>query len=43
VIGDLNGADQIMNEALFIGTYPGLTRPMLDYIIETIQTFVKQR
>jgi CDP-6-deoxy-D-xylo-4-hexulose-3-dehydrase len=42
VIGDLAGADQIMNEALFIGTYPGLTRPMLDYIIETIQAFVKQ-
>jgi CDP-6-deoxy-D-xylo-4-hexulose-3-dehydrase len=41
-VGDLAGADQIMNEALFIGTYPGLTRPMLDYIIETIQAFAKQ-
>ena len=27
VVGDLAGADHIMNEALFIGTYPGLTRP----------------
>jgi CDP-6-deoxy-D-xylo-4-hexulose-3-dehydrase len=42
VVGDLNGADRIMNEALFIGTYPGLTRPMLDYIVETIGSFVKQ-
>jgi CDP-6-deoxy-D-xylo-4-hexulose-3-dehydrase len=33
------GADKIMNEALFIGTYPGLTRPMLDYVVEVLQTF----
>ena len=39
VIGNLEGADQIMNEAVFIGTYPGLTREMLDYVIETICTF----
>jgi CDP-4-dehydro-6-deoxyglucose reductase, E1 len=36
VIGDLRGADRIMNESLFVGTYPGLTRPMLDHIAETI-------
>lgn len=41
VVGNLAGADQIMDEALFIGTYPGLTRPMLDYIVETIHGFVK--
>lgn len=40
--GDLAGADQIMNEALFIGVYPGLTRPMLDYMIQTIHDFVKK-
>lgn len=40
VVGDLTGADRIMNEAVFIGTYPGLTRPMLDYIIETIRALV---
>jgi CDP-6-deoxy-D-xylo-4-hexulose-3-dehydrase len=42
VVGDLAGADQIMDEALFIGTYPGLTRPMLDYMVDTMQAFVKQ-
>src|SRR5437899_5692999 len=36
IIGDLAGADRIMNEALFVGTYPGLTREMLDYILETV-------
>jgi CDP-4-dehydro-6-deoxyglucose reductase, E1 len=42
VCGDLPGADRVMNECVFVGTYPGLTRPMLDYLIETIQAFVKR-
>ena len=39
VAGRLTGADAIMNTAIFLGTYPGLTRPMLDYIVETIDAF----
>ena len=35
------GADRIMNESVFIGTYPGLTPVMLDYMVETIRRFVK--
>ncbi len=35
------GADAIMNEAIFLGTYPGLTREMLAFEIETIKTFVR--
>jgi len=42
VVGDMSGADEIMNRTIFIGTYPGLSRPMLDYIIESIQSFCKQ-
>ena len=42
VIGDLAGADDILDRALFIGTFPGLTRPMLDYIIEVIDTYVAE-
>ncbi len=41
VIGDLKGADRIMNESMFVGTYPGLTPDMLNHIIETVHTFVK--
>ncbi len=33
------GADELMHRAIFLGTYPGLTRPMMDYVIETIQAF----
>jgi CDP-6-deoxy-D-xylo-4-hexulose-3-dehydrase len=43
VIGDLAGADRIMNEAVFIGTYPGLTKPMLDYMVEAITKFVRSK
>ncbi|MES1180398.1 MAG: lipopolysaccharide biosynthesis protein RfbH, partial [Verrucomicrobiota bacterium] len=42
VIGELAGADRIMNEAVFIGTYPGLTPAMLDYMADTISAFAKK-
>jgi CDP-6-deoxy-D-xylo-4-hexulose-3-dehydrase len=42
VIGDLAGADAIMNQAIFLGVYPGLTQPMLDYMISVITDFAKR-
>jgi CDP-6-deoxy-D-xylo-4-hexulose-3-dehydrase len=39
LLGETPGADRIMNESIFVGVYPGLTPPMLDYIIETITHF----
>lgn len=39
IVGDLAGADTLMREALFVGVYPGLTTPMLDYMIATIRAF----
>lgn len=41
VVGGLDGADAIMNRALFVGVYPGLTRAMLDYMAETIGNFAR--
>jgi CDP-6-deoxy-D-xylo-4-hexulose-3-dehydrase len=41
-VSDLAGADQIMNEAVFIGVYPGLTQTMIDYMVETIQQFCRK-
>ncbi|HEX3718914.1 MAG TPA: lipopolysaccharide biosynthesis protein RfbH [Verrucomicrobiae bacterium] len=43
VVGKMEGADKIMNEVIFIGTYPGLTREMLDYVIDIIQKFCQRR
>ena len=36
VVGDLAGADRIMNEALFIGVYPGLSADQVDHQIATL-------
>jgi len=36
VVGDLRMSDRVMNQAFWIGVYPGLTQPMLDYVLETM-------
>ena len=41
VVGALNGADLLMKQAIFLGTYPGLSQEMLEYVIEIIHNFVK--
>lgn len=43
VVGEMNGADEIMHQALFLGTYPGLTPAMLTYEIDAIRDFVRTR
>lgn len=43
VVGEMTGADAIMHQALFLGTYPGLTAEMLNYEIQVIHDFVKAR
>jgi CDP-4-dehydro-6-deoxyglucose reductase, E1 len=37
-IGNLENSDRVMNQAFWIGVYPGLTQPMLDYVIETFHS-----
>jgi CDP-6-deoxy-D-xylo-4-hexulose-3-dehydrase len=37
VIGDLVHTDRIMNDTFWIGVWPGLTLPMLDYMIESLR------
>ncbi len=43
VIGDLAGADRIMRQALFVGTFPGLTEQMIDQIAESILGFIREK
>ena len=31
-----------MNTALFLGVYPGLTLDQLDFMIESVRSFVKE-
>lgn len=40
VVGNLEVTDFIMNNTLWIGVYPGMTREMLNYMISTIKEFV---
>jgi len=41
VIGDLKNTDYVMENAFWIGLYPGLTEEMLDYVISVIHNFVR--
>jgi len=36
VVGNLGNSDRVMNQAFWIGVYPGLTPAMLDYVLESI-------
>jgi CDP-6-deoxy-D-xylo-4-hexulose-3-dehydrase len=42
VIGDLPIADEIMRGGFFVGVFPGLDTPRLDYMIEMFEKFFKQ-
>lgn len=41
VVGDLTNTDIVMNRAFWVGTYPGLTAEMLDFIAESIAEFME--
>lgn len=41
VVGDLTNTDKIMNDAFFIGVYPGLTAAMLDYVEQVFADFFR--
>ena len=42
VVGALPGADALMSEAVFLGVYPGLSKAMLNYVVECVETFVRK-
>jgi CDP-6-deoxy-D-xylo-4-hexulose-3-dehydrase len=39
-IGDLSNTDFVMNNVFWIGVFPGLTEPMLEFVAATIHAFV---
>lgn len=41
VIGDLRGADAIMNHGLFVGVYPGLTDEQIEFIASRIENYCR--
>jgi CDP-6-deoxy-D-xylo-4-hexulose-3-dehydrase len=43
VVGPLDGADYITHHTLWLGVYPGLTDPMIDFMVDTVARFVRER
>lgn len=40
-IGELLNTEFVMNNVFWLGVYPGLSREMLDFVVQTIHEFVK--
>lgn len=41
VVGDLSVTDLVMRRTFWVGTYPALTKPMLDFVVQSIREFVE--
>jgi CDP-6-deoxy-D-xylo-4-hexulose-3-dehydrase len=39
VVGELKNTDSVMNDTFFIGTYPGMTKDKIDYILSMFNEF----
>ncbi|WP_044562276.1 lipopolysaccharide biosynthesis protein RfbH [Azospirillum sp. B4] len=42
VVGELTNSDVVMNGTFWIGVYPGLGEPAIDYVVDTIRSFVRR-
>lgn len=42
IVGDLTNTDIVMKRTFWVGTYPGLTPVMLDYVIASISEFMEK-
>lgn len=43
VVGDLRNTDLVMDRTFFVGVYPGLTDPMIDYVVERFHAAARPR
>ena len=42
IVGDLANTDIVMNRTFWVGTYPGLTRPMLDFLADSVREYMAE-
>ncbi|WP_373121671.1 lipopolysaccharide biosynthesis protein RfbH [Mycobacterium marinum] len=40
IVGDLTNTDIVMNRTFWVGTFPGLTKPMLDFVADSIREYM---
>lgn len=43
IVGNLENTDAVMERTFFLGTYPGLTREQIAYVLDKIGFFLKER
>lgn len=43
VVGSLDNSDKVMNSTFWVGVYPGLTTSHLDYVIETLRSYIRSK
>jgi len=43
VAGQLKNTEVVMNQAFWVGVYPGLAEQMIAYIVETMATFIQEQ
>jgi CDP-6-deoxy-D-xylo-4-hexulose-3-dehydrase len=41
-VGDLRNTDKVMNDAFWIGVYPGLKEEMIEFMIKKIKEFIEK-
>jgi CDP-6-deoxy-D-xylo-4-hexulose-3-dehydrase len=42
VVGIMKNADMVMNQAFWIGVFPGIEKPQLEYVLKTLKIFLDQ-
>jgi CDP-6-deoxy-D-xylo-4-hexulose-3-dehydrase len=43
VVGPLDNTDRIMNQFFFLGVYPGIDEPRMDYMLKVVRSFLDAR
>jgi CDP-6-deoxy-D-xylo-4-hexulose-3-dehydrase len=43
VVGDLENTDRLMMDTFWVGVYPGMSEEVLEYVIDSFRSFLKQR
>lgn len=41
VVGEMKVADMVMNQACWLGVFPGIKKEQMDYVLKTLERFVK--
>lgn len=42
VVGNLKNSDKILKDSFFLGIYPGITKEMMDFMLEASEAFIKK-